>query len=136
MCTLHKILYLNKNYKYACPALDKSWQIGLSIYLSCAHMKMSSFWLNLYIYTFQNQVTKPLINFWSDFQNLINLLIGRIYPLFSDNIFSIRFFLILFASSSEIFSFGHYRTKLSRYFVIRGVLLLQNVKLKKLSVYF
>ena len=34
MCTLNKTLYLNKNYKYACPALDESWQIGLSNYLA------------------------------------------------------------------------------------------------------
>ena len=35
------------------------------------------------------------MNFWDVFQNLINLLVGRIYPLLSDNIFSFRFFLKL-----------------------------------------
>ena len=40
------------------------------------------------------------------------------------------------ASGSEIFSFGYYGTKLSPYFVFREILLLQNVKIKKASVYF
>ena len=62
------------------------------------------------------------MNFGNAFQNLINLLIGTIYSLFSDNIFCISFFLKLFASSSETFSFGHYGTKLFSLFYLPGVI--------------
>ena len=105
-------------------------------HLFTPHMNMSSFWLNLYI-LIKNQGTEtPLMNFWNVFQNLINLLIGRIYPLFSDSIFSFKFFLNLFASGSEGFSFGHDDTKLFHYFVFRGLIFLQNIKIKKATAYF
>ena len=68
--------------------------------------------------------TTPM-NFRNIFQNLMNLLISRIYPFFSDS------------TSSEILSFGHSSTKLSPYFVFLGLSILQNVEIKKtLNVHF
>ena len=115
--------------------LPHTWWKLVNNYLA-THEDISSFWLNLHILIKNQEREPPPMNFWNVFQNLINLLIGRIYPLFSDNIFSFRLFLNLFASSSEIFLFGHYGTKLSSYFVFRAILLLQNIKIKRTSVYF
>ena len=74
------------------------------------------------------------MSFRNIFQNKVNLL----YPFFSDNIFSYRFFLSLFSSSSDIFSFGHYGTKPfpSLFFVLGAINTTKRKNKKKLIAKF